>query len=571
MHRQRFHSYWAVSLITIGLIGGGTATLLRAGDEPAPLPHTESTAPKASNLIVPIGSSQRLQMKDKKVIRSVVNPKDNIAIVQALPDDSTTVLITGREAGTTRITLTAADGTVENYEVLVQFDVEYLRSLLARAVPTASIQLIPAASGVIIISGTVAHAEDVDIIMRTAQSVVANPDRIINAMRVGGVQQVQLDVIVAFVSRSEFRRMSFDFLDIGQHHNLSSTVGGALINPQLGTSLPSTTGVNLPIGNIITAPNGAPANFFLGVFNNEQAFFGLLQALRNENLIKILAEPKLMTQSGRSANLLSGGQQAIPETAGLGSISVRFEPFGTQLTFLPIVLGNGKIHLEVEPEVSNIDPTVGTTIAGTVVPGRSTQRVHTTVELEDGQTLALGGLIQNTVTGTTQKVPILGDLPFIGAAFSSKSYQENESELVVMVTPHLVDGQSCDQVVKMVPGQETRSPDDFELFLEGILEAPRGQREVFLDGRYEPAYKNGPTADIYPCGPVGCGGNGCGRSCSSGGCNVSDPHAWSSPRSAVSNDVTHSAVEVVPSTHFGTRDGRPYELPATVGSTISER
>jgi pilus assembly protein CpaC len=326
-------------------------------------------------------------------------------------------------------------------------------------------------------------------------------------MRVGGVQQVQLDVVVAFVSRSELRRMSFDFLNIGHHHNLSSTLGGAIVNPNLGTALPNMVGFDLPVINVVGAPNGAPANLFLGVFNDEQAFFGLLQALRNENLAKILAQPKLVTLSGRSATLLSGGQQAIPETAGLGSVSVRFEPFGTQLNFLPIVLGNGKIHLEVEPEVSNIDASVGTSIAGTIVPGRNTQRVHTTVQIEDGQTLAIGGLIQNSVTGVTTKVPVLGDLPFIGAAFSSKSFQDVESELVVLVTPHLVDPMACDQVPKLLPGQETRTPDDFELFLEGILEAPRGPRDVCPDHHYVPAFKNGPTNGMYPCAGCSAGGH----------------------------------------------------------------
>jgi len=169
------------------------------------------------------------------------------------------------------------------------------------------------------------------------------------------------------------------------------------------------------------------------------------------------------------------------------------------------VMGNGKIYLEVEPEVSNLDPSVGTTIQGTSVPGRTTQNVHTAVMMEDGQTLALGGLIQNEVTAHLAKVPILGSIPVVGAAFSSKTFQETERELIVLVTPHVVDPMSCDQVPKLVPGQETRSPDDFELFLEGILEAPRGPREVFQDGQYVPAYKNGPTAGTYPCGNGKCG------------------------------------------------------------------
>jgi pilus assembly protein CpaC len=485
--------------------GQQPAALLQQQARPAPAPGP------AKNLTIPIGVTQRLQMKDRKRIKTAVNAKENVAILAPVPDDPTSIQITGREAGTTRITLTAEDGTEEIYDVLVQIDIEYLRMLLQRAVPTATLQLLPGAGGVIVISGTVNHAEDIETIMRTAQAI-APGERTVNAMRVAGVQQVELDVVVAFVSRSELRRMSFDFLEAGLHHNFSSTVGGALVNPTQGAMLSSIPHVATAIENTATnAPNGAPANFFLGLFNDKQIFYGLLQVLRNDNLAKILAEPKLVTLSGRSATLLSGGQQAIPETAGLGSVSVRFEPFGTQLSFLPIVLGNGKIQLEVEPEVSNIDASVGTSIAGTVVPGRNTQRVHTTVVIEDGQTLAIGGLIQNTVTGVTVKVPVLGDLPYLGTAFSSKSFQETESEMVVLVTPHLVDPMACNQVPKYVPGTETRSPDDYELFLEGILEAPRGPREVCPGGRYTPAFKNGPTADVFPC----AGGNG---GCDNGRC-----------------------------------------------------
>ena len=224
----------------------------------------------------------------------------------------------------------------------------------------------------------------------------------------------------------------------------------------------------------------------------------------------MLAEPRLVTLSGRPATFLSGGQQAVPEVTasgvGGGTVGTRFEPFGTQLTFLPIVLGNGKIYLEVEPVISQLNANNGFIIGGVAVPGRDEQRVRTAIMMEPGQTFAIGGLIQNEVGGNTTKTPILGDLPFIGPFWSTVAHTETEREVVVLVTPYLVDPMDCRQAPCKLPGFETRTPDDFELFLELILEAPRGQREVFPNKKYRPAWMNDPLADKFPCGGIECGG-----------------------------------------------------------------
>jgi pilus assembly protein CpaC len=207
----------------------------------------------------------------------------------------------------------------------------------------------------------------------------------------------------------------------------------------------------------------------------------------------------------------------VPVPAGLGQVGVQFEEFGTRLNFIPIVLGNGKIHLEVEPEFSALNAANGTNIQGTIVPGRTTSRVNTTIELETGQTFVIGGLIQNTVQANILKVPVLGDIPFLGPWFSAKSYQETETELLVLVTPWLVDPEACDQRPKVLPGQETRRPDDFELFLENLIEVPRGPRAVCQNARYIAAYKNSPSAVQFPCGGGKGGGTGNGA-CAPTGC-----------------------------------------------------
>jgi pilus assembly protein CpaC len=496
----------------------------------------EAPAPRVLGLTVPINGTKSVQMSTKKNLKTVTNQDPSVARVSAMADDPTRVQITGQRAGATRVTLTDVNNAQDIYEVIVQADVEHLRAILRQVAPTANLTLIPANENTMVLNGTVAQLEDIDAIQRTVQAV--GGFQIINHLRVGGVSQVQLCVVVAQVSRDDLRRMAFNFLTDTEHSFVGSTVGQAVVNPAtvgLGGVL-STNGVLVGTPGV---PNGAPTNLFFGILNTSSGFLGFLQALKDESVVKLLAEPKLVTMSGRPASFLSGGEQAVPVPAGLGQVGVQFEEFGTRLNFLPIVLGNGKIHLEVEPEVSNLNAAFGTAINGTVVPGRDTQRVHTTVELEDGQTFAIGGLIQRNINGSISKVPIIGDLPFIGAAFSSKNFEERETELVVLVTPRLVDAMDCNQLPRLLPGQETRSPDDFELFLEGILEAPRGPREVFPNRHYVPAYKNGPTAGVFTCagndhgqgglnGGCGCGG-GCVDPASGGHGPVEELHRVDAP------------------------------------------
>jgi pilus assembly protein CpaC len=509
MHRTRvlYRTFWGVLLaLLFGAVCVAGETVI---GQPAPV----EVNPNA--IVIPINGTYMLGAPSKKKLKKIVNTKDTVVRVQPVDGDPFHVLLTGIEPGISKVTLIDEEDKATDFDVVVQFDVEYLKSVLKRTRPTSNITPIPAANNTVILTGTVQTQEDIDVVLKTAQSVVLGQDRVINALRVPGVMQVQLCVVVARVSRSDFRRMAFDFLLSDKKFFLGSTVGQAVANPtSLGAG--STLGTFGNVSGLVGNPNGVGTNILTGVLSHNFGFLAFLEALRDENIVKLLAEPRLVTLSGRQASFLDGGEQAIPVPAGLGQIGVQFEEFGTRLSFVPIVMGDGRIRLEVEPEVSNLDPAAGTSIQGITVPGRATQRVHTTVELEDGQTFVIGGLIQNAIRGSTQKVPVLGDIPFLGTAFSSKSFQEVESELVVMVTPHLVDPMDCSQAPKVLPGMETRRPDDFELFLEGILEAPRGQREVCPGGLYKAPYKNDRSASVFPCGVSGCGTGSCGAGCVSG-------------------------------------------------------
>jgi pilus assembly protein CpaC len=508
MHRIHSRNALLWEGLVLGLIamaGGGAGVLAQE-------PSTQ-----AESLIVPTNGTIKLQMSKKQKIKTVTNPKESVVSLRTLDGDPTTILVTGQQDGVTRIELEDTDGNKETIEVIVQADVEFLRAQLRRALPTANITVIPISNnpppGTVLLTGTVTHDSDLAVVRGLVQSIGF---KLVDAMRVGGVQQVQLDVIIAQVNRTDLRNLTFNFLGNSRYASLTNSTGGAYSNGAASTG-GQTSGVALNGGNNAFGVNATPAattNLLLGFVHNAWGFQNFLEALRSNGLAKLLAEPRLLTLSGRPASFLVGGLQAVPQTGQFGGTGVSFQQFGTMLSFLPIVLGNGKIYLEVSPSVSSLDQANGlTNFNGTNVPGRNINYVNTTVELEPGQTLVLGGLIQHQVEATVSKVPCLGDLKYFGMFFRSTQYQDIEQEVLVIVTPWLVDAESCNQRPKILPGEETRRPDNFELFLEGIIEAPRGPRTVYQNGHYMPAWMNSPSATQFPCvgkHECGCGAGKCG-------------------------------------------------------------
>lgn len=380
--------------------------------------------------------------------------------------------------------------------------------VIKNAVPNSNIQVIPITKDAVIISGYVSRAEDIGMILAIAGNIVdptlfdalsqssstqtnnpgqTNPtgavpgnmptdpnaaattqpaqtaprtsQKVINALRVAGVQQVQLDVVVAQVSRTEFRQLGFNFLSSRNSSFIGSTLNGLAAQPTaLGNVASGTAQGSILAAQGFVASTTSP-NIPFGVLNSNSGFLGFLQALRNESASKLLAEPKLTTSSGKQAFFQVGGEQAVLSgSSGVNGPGAAFQTIGTTLSFLPIVLGNGKIQLTVNPRVRTPNSAFGIQTSFGFVTGFDDKQVNATVEMETGQTFVIGGLIQNETVGIVNKVPVLGDLPFLGVLFSTKVYSETEQEVVVLVTPYLVDPQSCDQLPKLLPGQETRTP-----------------------------------------------------------------------------------------------------------------
>jgi len=311
-----------------------------------------------------------------------------------------------------------------------------------------------------------------------ANQIATNQVQVINLIRVPTSQQVMLKVRVAELNRTAFRQVGADFL-------AEVPGAGALFGSQIaGNGFAGTLGAN-------TFPRGArsPAALTLGSQATSFGTFGygafntVLTTLRRNNLVKVLAEPNLVALNGHQANFLAGGEFPVPSFSGIGaggaggggSSSTQFKEFGVRLAFLPIILDNDTIRLTVDPEVSTVDFSVATTLVpgGSPVPGLNKRSSHTTVELKQGETLAIAGLLQLSLDGATQRIPGLGDLPFIGTFFSNTTGNRIEKELVVTVTPYIVEPMAPGQV-PAGPGEEVVEPNDLEFFLMNRIEGRTG-------------------------------------------------------------------------------------------------
>jgi pilus assembly protein CpaC len=292
---------------------------------------------------------------------------------------------------------------------------------------------------------------------------------IINLIHVPGPQQVLLKVQVAELNRTALRNLSVSMLFQNDGFAIGSGVGPRLLNRTTAGGGAAATDALLGLINPLT---GGTTSTLFGVFDQGGANV-FVDALRRNQVLKILAEPNLVAMNGQEANFLSGGEFPVPvpqpSSTGVGLVTIQFKPFGVGLKFVPYILDDGKVRLSVAPEVSSIDFNTGIVIQGTSVPGINTRRTSTTVELQEGQTLAISGILQVTIDGTTARIPGLGDLPYIGALFSNNSSETVEKELVVLVTPYLVKAMEPEQVPEL-PGADVLSPDDCEFYLQGRIE-----------------------------------------------------------------------------------------------------
>jgi pilus assembly protein CpaC len=298
---------------------------------------------------------------------------------------------------------------------------------------------------------------------RAAEVAQLHADRVANLIRVSGNQQVQLEVKFAEVSRNGLREMGLNLF----HKDAAGRFVGGFISsttsPGTFLGIPGTGGLTPEIPP--PAQGASFSLFFSGL--PSLPFSAILSLLESNGLSKTLAEPTLVAMSGQEAKFLAGGEFPIPVSTGLGAVGIQWKKFGIILNFVPTVVSDGILHLKLAAEVSDVDASRSVTIAGFTVPALTSRQSETTVRLSDGQSFAIAGLLSNQIRSQIDKVPLLGDIPILGALFRSTQYRRAETELLVVITARLTKPVAPHELPRLPTDDELNDPNDFELFLLG--------------------------------------------------------------------------------------------------------
>ena len=409
-------------------------------------------------VMVTIGKSQDIHTGTGFVDIMVGDPE--IADVNPLTDHTLSIL--GKKIGTTRVTVYAeGKKLVGIFDIEVSYDVTRLINELRRRFPGSSLRA-SSVNGRIMLGGEVADAVTLDQALTIARQF--GPD-IINAVSVMSPQQVMLEVRFIEISRTAGRELGVQWNRFGG--NSIANVGSQQPASNLPTVADTAAGV---------ISGASPFGFAIGrIVASGVTTDVMINALEQKGIARSLAEPNLVALSGDTASFLASGEYPIPIAGSLGQVTVTYKKYGVGLAFTPTVLSRGLINMKIEPEVSQIDTTHSVSAAnGIAVPALIVRRASTTVELRDGQSFVIGGLLQNNSQNQIDQLPWVGSVPVLGALFSSKSYQRNETDLAIIVTPRLVRPARPGDAVKS-PADDTMPPNDPDFFLMGKAEMTRDE------------------------------------------------------------------------------------------------
>jgi pilus assembly protein CpaC len=431
-------------------------------------------AAQPGSLSLQLGKSTLMRMPEAVQARSVGNP----AVLQAMLVAPDTLYVVGVDIGTSNMIVQGRSGLCNVVEVVVGIDPGALQQALATLMPDQKNIRVSAAGDTLVISGTVDDAPTAARVLELAAAFVRRPakalaldgdkhgdnaaaqtsastaaaqasTRIVNFLNIGAPQQVMLEVKIAEVSKS-----LLDQLEANVNLNFGGSSWAGMLNS------------NLVSGTLKSLLNIGRTGRSLGI-----------AADRQDALVRVLAEPTVMAISGQEGSFLAGGRIFVPVGQDNNKITLEEKEFGVGLRFTPTVLAGGRINLRVAPEVSEISREgIGISAAGisgaAILPLFTTRRASTTVELYDGQSFAIGGLIKNSQTSSIHGLPVLGELPVLGALFRSTDFQQDRTELLFVVTPHLVKPLPANY---KLPTDSLTTPSRARLFLGGRMEGPPAQ------------------------------------------------------------------------------------------------
>ncbi|MFZ3210661.1 MAG: type II and III secretion system protein family protein [Terriglobales bacterium] len=417
-----------------------TSAALAPSAAPPAQATPEQTLQNEVPLRVMVGKSVLINTSDRLRRVSVTDP----AVADAIVVTPNQILVHGRAPGEVSLIIWDEMEHSRSFDLRVDVDVSAAAEEIKFIFPKDAIT-ISASRSAIVLSGHVNSKEDAE---RAALIATAYSKNVVNVLTFGpaGVQEVLLEVKFAEIDRTAITQLGINILSTG-----AANTFGAISTGQFGGTTGASIGsASQPAGSTIVG--GATGNGTAGAFgtNNVLNLFlfrrdinmgVMIEALQQQNVLQILAEPNLIAVDGKEANFLAGGEFPFPIVQGVGgaqSLTIQFKEYGIRLKFTPTFMSNGNIHLKVSPEVSALDFSNALSIQGTVIPALSTRKAETEFEIQDGQSFVIAGLLDNTLTNVMSKIPGLGDIPILGNLFKSKNLQREKTELMVLVTAHRI-------------------------------------------------------------------------------------------------------------------------------------
>ena len=447
----------------------------------------QSIAKPAQDIELSIGNGQLVTLPGPMADLFVAN--DSVADVQV--KSARQLYVFGKAGGTTSVYASNAAGAVVwSGTVRVGSNLDSVDSMLRLAMPEAKIAVSTMGSSTFLLTGVVRSPEDAAEAERLVQAYAGKEANVISRLRMATPMQVNLQVRIAEVSRSLVKSLSVNIA------SYDPTSGAKFVIGQGSGKFPQYyPGGALGIGDEwtegVTAVTPSSTGTTLGLTGKVLGLdlLGSLDAGETVGLVTTLAQPNLTALSGETADFLAGGEYPIPISQGLGATSIEFKRYGVSLSYTPTVLANGRISMRVRPEVSELSSQGAVTLNGYEVPALSIRRTETTIELGSGQSFMIAGLLSNNTANTIQKMPGAGDLPILGSLFRSTSYRRGETELVIIVTPYLVNPVNGSQIA--LPTDGFNSPNELQRLL-GNMDSDG------TSGAKRPAPTQAPTG---PAGP----------------------------------------------------------------------